>query len=58
MREMGFTVNLKPGQKPSASGPGVNVNPRPQEILRFIEGIEDLIPVEVNLTMTFHDTPW
>jgi len=55
---MGFTVNLKPGERATAGGPGVNVNPRPQEILRFIEGMEDLIPVEVNLTMTFHDTPW
>lgn len=58
MREMGFTVNLQPGAKASAFGPGLNVNPRPQEILRFVEGIEHLFPVEVNLTMTFHDTPW
>lgn len=58
MRDMGFTVNIKPGQRATASGPGLHANPRPQEILRFTEGIEDLIPVEVDLTMTFHDTPW
>lgn len=63
MREMGFTIRIDPQAdaddgRLSASGPMLEVNPRAGEVMKLLRGIEHLIPTELNVTLTGHDTPW
>lgn len=52
LRDMAFTIRIRPGADLSASGPMRHSNNRPDQVLDLLKNIAHLVPVDVNLTIT------
>ncbi|KAK4049073.1 Protein O-glucosyltransferase 2 [Microbotryomycetes sp. JL201] len=59
LKEMAFTVHVRDhGKTISVDGPMKNVNFRSEQVALLLKGISDLIPTDVDLSITAHDVPW